>query len=76
MAKTIVSLIASIITISAMRLAGRGDQRFNYLGLINCCIWTLFTVMTQSWGLILLNSVLAYTYTMNLRRWKRGTESV
>lgn len=69
--KTVVSLVASIITITAMRMAGRGDQRFNYLGLLNCVVWTLFTVITQSWPLMILNVTLAWTYIGNIRRWKK-----
>lgn len=66
-AKTIISLIASVNTIISMRMAGRNDHRFNYLGLVNCVVWTAFTVLTASWGLMLLNGALAYTYTQNLR---------
>jgi len=72
----LVSLLGSTVEIFAIRMAGRGDQRFNYLGLLNCIVWTWFTVLTDAWGLIPLYLVMVWTYIGNLKRWKNGKQQL
>ena len=71
----ILQLITSSITLWSVRMAGKGDQRFNYLGLFNQLLWVIVILNSKTYGILLLTAAMTWQYSMNIRNWKRGATS-
>lgn len=65
-------LLTSTLTLLSVRMAGRGDQRFNYIGLGNQALWLIVILASGTYGILVLTAAMTYQYTNNIIRWKAG----
>lgn len=64
-------IVTSFLTLLSVRMAGRGDQRFNYIGLFNQLLWVIVILTSGTYGILILTAAMTYQYSANLRRWKK-----
>lgn len=63
--------LLSGITIYMTVLQGNLNKKAWVVGLINQLFWTIWIVVSGTWGLLLLNICLWYLYTRNHLKWSR-----
>lgn len=66
MISLILQIITASMTLLSVKMAGDGDQRFNWVGLANQILWILVIVRSQTYGLLILTCAMTYMYTKNL----------
>lgn len=67
-------LLTSTLTLLSVRMAGNGDQRFNYVGLFNQILWIIVILNSQTYGILVLTTAMTYQYAANIRKWKANGE--
>lgn len=63
--------LISALTILHTTLIGNKDVRGWAVALFNQLLWTVWVLVSASWGLLPLNVALWVIYTRNYRKWKR-----
>jgi hypothetical protein len=63
--------LMSAVTLTAMYLAGNKNPIAWVLGVANQCLWLLFIVHTEAWGLLPMLVGIVAIYIRNLLKWKR-----
>lgn len=61
-------LLTSLLTMLSVDMAGRGDQRFNFVGLFNQLLWVLVIVSTGAYGILVLTFGMTFVYSRNIYR--------
>ena len=71
MARQLVALATSVLTLIGMWLAGNRRASGWLVGLVNQALWFGFIVAFDAWGLLPLNAALIVVYSRNLRKWRQ-----
>lgn len=61
-------LLTSFLTLLSVRMAGRNDQRFNFVGLFNQILWVIVILQSKTYGILVLTAAMTYQYSQNIRR--------
>ena len=63
--------ILSAITVYMSILVGNQNKNAWVIGLGNQCLWLLWIVVDQAWGLVPMNLILSVTYFRNHIKWNK-----
>lgn len=61
-------LFTASLTLLSVHMAGKNDQRFNFLGLFNQALWLIVILQSKTYGLLILTVAMTITYSNNIRR--------
>lgn len=63
--------LLSAITMTEIWLAGNKWNNVWLLGIANCILWTIYTVLTKQWGLMPLNVFAGAIAIRNHLKWNK-----
>lgn len=64
----VLQLITSFLTLLSVRMAGNGDQRFNFVGLFNQLLWIIVILQSKTYGILVLTAAMTYQYSKNIQK--------
>lgn len=62
----ILQLITASMTLWSVKMAGDGNQKFNYVGLFNQVLWVVVIVSAGTYGLLMLTIAMTFMYSRNI----------